>query len=81
MNSTSINMLTFRLKDCFLLIPYRLAGDTLSLLAVCLSVSLSVSPSHFSFPDFSLSSFEIMRIKNDLEFQIGRYQSRGHALT
>ena len=40
-----------------LLVPYRLAGGTISLLAV----RLSVSPSHFSFPDFSLPSFEILK--------------------
>ena len=46
------------------LVPYQLAGGTLSLLAVCQSVRpsvcLSVSLSHFSFPDFSLLSFEIL---------------------
>ena len=46
------------------LVPYRLAGGTFSLLTVCPSVRqsviLSVFLSHFSFPDFSLPSFEIL---------------------
>ena len=56
MNETTKNYAVARV----LLVPYRLAGGTLSLLAVRLSVSPSVSLSHFSFPDFSLLSFEIM---------------------
>ena len=47
-------------REHILLVPYRLAGGTLSLLAVCLSVSPSVSLSHFSFPDFYLRSIEIL---------------------
>ena len=47
------------------LVPYRLAGGTLSFLAVCLfavcpSGSQSVRPSHFRFPEFSVPSCEIL---------------------
>ena len=42
------------------LVPYLLAGGTINLLAVCPSVCLSVRLSHFSFPEFSLQSFEIL---------------------
>ena len=51
-----LHALTYRAKilHMTLLVPYRLAGGTLSLLAVCQSVCQYVRPSHFSFPDFSL---------------------------
>ena len=58
-----------------LLVPYRLAGGTLSLLAVRLSVCLPVCPSHFSFPDFSLSSFEILTLNLVYEFVMTKYRS------
>ena len=66
-NSRAPVMVPITIISSFL-VPYRLAGGTLSLLAVCpsvcLSVSLSVcqsvSPSHFGFPDFPLPSFEIL---------------------
>ena len=49
-------MCSWPLLCIVVLVPYWLAGSTLSSLAiVCLSVCLS----HFSFPDFSLQSFEI----------------------
>ena len=61
------------------LVPYRLAGGTLSLLAVCLSVRpsvcLSVCPSHFGFPAFSLPSFKILTWNLIYEFVMTWYRS------
>ena len=56
-----------------LLVPYQLTGETISLLAV--SVHPSVCPSHFSFPDFSMSSFDILTWNLVYEFVITSFRS------
>ena len=67
------------------LVPYRLAGGTLSLLAVCPSVSQSVPPSvwpsHFSFPDFSLQSLQILTWNLAYEFVMTYYRSSSGFVT
>ena len=63
-NLSSLEVREAAIAPCIFLVPYRLADGTISLLTVCLSVrplvSMSVFLSHFSFPDFSLPSFEIL---------------------
>ena len=75
----------YKLTDIFccfiILVPYRLAGGTLGLLAVCLSVSPSVCPLPFSFLDFSLPSFEILNWYLVYELELTQYRSSSSFVT